>query len=343
MRPAATIQSARAEMDAIAARLAEEHPSTNTGLGVLTDSLLDRVVGTTTNRALWVLSASVGFVLLIGCANVASLVLRGAPADMNTRCERRSVRAGCGWCASCSRSISCCHSWREPPACSSRVGAIALRTVAAGGIAEGRNDPSRRRRAALPAGRDARDWSAGGAVAGAATVDDQAGRGARRGRSAIARRPPQPPHPPGARRRGNRACRGAAGRCRTADPQFPPRSPPAAASIRAACCCCRSIHRRPTIRPSVRLTSTMRSSGCARCPASRQPARSATSSSTVSPITGSRSKGGRRAGSTMRRRRRRRIKPAGLLRSDANSAAARPVAARQRSRAGRAAGGRHQR
>ena len=56
-------------MDAIAARLAEEHPSTNTGLGVLTDSLLDRVVGTTTNRALWVLSASVGFVLLIGCAN----------------------------------------------------------------------------------------------------------------------------------------------------------------------------------------------------------------------------------------------------------------------------------
>lgn len=45
MRPSATIQSARAEMDAIAARLREEHPATNAAFGVLTDSLLERVVG----------------------------------------------------------------------------------------------------------------------------------------------------------------------------------------------------------------------------------------------------------------------------------------------------------
>jgi putative ABC transport system permease protein len=79
MAPSATIASARAEMDAIAAQLRAEYPAANAALGVIADPLVDRVIGSTTTRSLWLLFGSVGFVLLIACANVANLALaRGA-------------------------------------------------------------------------------------------------------------------------------------------------------------------------------------------------------------------------------------------------------------------------
>ena len=77
LAPGATIASARAEMDAISARLREQIPA-NAGLGVLTDPLMERAIGTTTERSLWLLFGSVGFVLLIACANVANLALARA-------------------------------------------------------------------------------------------------------------------------------------------------------------------------------------------------------------------------------------------------------------------------
>jgi predicted permease len=80
LAPSATIESARAEMDAIAARLREQYPASNASFGVTTDPLTDRVIGPTTTRSLWLLFGSVGFVLLIACANVASLVLARAAA-----------------------------------------------------------------------------------------------------------------------------------------------------------------------------------------------------------------------------------------------------------------------
>ena len=79
LAPLATIETARAELDMIAARLRDDYPDSNAGSGVLIQRLTDQVIGSRTERSLWLLFGAVAFVLLIACANVANLVLaRGA-------------------------------------------------------------------------------------------------------------------------------------------------------------------------------------------------------------------------------------------------------------------------
>jgi len=66
-------------MDTITARLRSEFPENYPPNGGLTFSivpLLNRLSGNV-RRPLWVLLGSVGFVLLIACANVANLTLCG--------------------------------------------------------------------------------------------------------------------------------------------------------------------------------------------------------------------------------------------------------------------------
>ena len=75
-------QQAQAEIDTITARLRQDHPDVYPPNGGLTFSivpLLDQVVGNV-RRTLLVLAGSVGFVLLIACANVANLLLARALA-----------------------------------------------------------------------------------------------------------------------------------------------------------------------------------------------------------------------------------------------------------------------
>ncbi len=77
LKPDVSIERARAELDAIAARLANEYPSSNTGIGVTARSFLDDYVGDF-RYALRVIFAAVAFMLLIACANVANLMLARA-------------------------------------------------------------------------------------------------------------------------------------------------------------------------------------------------------------------------------------------------------------------------
>jgi len=88
MKPGVTIQQARAQLDAIALRLEKDYPNDNMGEGA-TATLLqeDKVSGI--RSALIMLGAAVGFLLLIGCANIANLQLaRGA-----ARAREVSIRA----------------------------------------------------------------------------------------------------------------------------------------------------------------------------------------------------------------------------------------------------------
>ncbi|HUI40358.1 MAG TPA: ABC transporter permease [Terriglobia bacterium] len=78
LAPGATFARAAAEMDTIAARLAQQYPHEDSGVGVSITAIRDAFVGDT-RQAILVLFAAVLFVLLIACVNVANLFLvRGA-------------------------------------------------------------------------------------------------------------------------------------------------------------------------------------------------------------------------------------------------------------------------
>ena len=225
-------------------------PRSNASFGVSTDPLTDRVIGQTTERSLWLLFGSVGFVLLIACANVTNLVLaRAARAPQRVLAanrarreqnpagpsgadgEPRPVAAGGNGRACCSRGAAPWRLRRLAPGALPRAETIAvdatvllflLAASLASGLVAGLL-PALQLSTARPADVLRED---GPRALG--------GRGARRAAS-------------GTGRRRDRARRHAALGRRAPHAQLPAR-PGDQPGIRfhATCCCCRSTCREPT-------------------------------------------------------------------------------------------------
>src|SRR5215469_7199520 len=91
LRPGIPVEQAQAEMDTVSRNLAAAHPETNNGLSVRVVPLRDEVLGGS-RRALLLLFACTGFVLLVACGNVANLLVARATA----RHKEVAIRAALG-------------------------------------------------------------------------------------------------------------------------------------------------------------------------------------------------------------------------------------------------------
>ena len=92
LKDGVSIEQAQAEMNGIAAQLENEYPTSNAKWGVSVEPLHLNFLEKSTRRNLWMLLGAVGFLLLIGCVNIANLLLARGTA----RQREVAVRAALG-------------------------------------------------------------------------------------------------------------------------------------------------------------------------------------------------------------------------------------------------------
>jgi predicted permease len=94
LRPEATMESATRELDVLARQVAAEHPETSEGWGYRVASLLSQQTPPGIRTALLLMLAAGSFVLLIACANVATVLLAQGVERKREFATRLALGAG---------------------------------------------------------------------------------------------------------------------------------------------------------------------------------------------------------------------------------------------------------
>ena len=93
LKPGITLTAAQRQMQGIGARIAKDYPASNKDWSVTVDRFQDRVVDEHLRSSLWILLVAVGAVLLIGCVNLANLLLVRASAREREVAIRNAIGA----------------------------------------------------------------------------------------------------------------------------------------------------------------------------------------------------------------------------------------------------------
>ncbi|HKY27250.1 MAG TPA: ABC transporter permease [Pyrinomonadaceae bacterium] len=93
LKPGVTVEQAHSDIQLIARRLEQQHPTTNKYQGAVVVSITDDTVGGF-KLTLWLIFGAVVFVLLVACANVANLLLAKATVRQKEITIRAAIGAG---------------------------------------------------------------------------------------------------------------------------------------------------------------------------------------------------------------------------------------------------------
>ena len=94
LRDGVTLTQARANMDAIGKRIENDFPASNKGWGVVVEPYAETLINAQARTIILLLISSTGFLLLIGCANLANLALARGVSREREVVVRASLGAG---------------------------------------------------------------------------------------------------------------------------------------------------------------------------------------------------------------------------------------------------------